>query len=55
MKFIETGLPGAFVIEQEPRGDERGFFARAFCVKELAQAGLNSAIVQINKLISCFF
>lgn len=52
MKFQATGLSGAFVIEQEPRGDERGFFARAFCVKELAQAGLNPAIVQINNSLS---
>ena len=28
MKFTETGLDGAFVIEIEPRLDERGFFAR---------------------------
>jgi dTDP-4-dehydrorhamnose 3,5-epimerase len=52
MKFIKTELPGAFVIELEPRGDDRGFFARAFCVKELAQAGLNSALAQINNSFS---
>jgi dTDP-4-dehydrorhamnose 3,5-epimerase len=52
MKFKETHLKGAFVIEIEPRGDERGFFARAFCKRELAQAGLNAEIVQINNSLS---
>jgi dTDP-4-dehydrorhamnose 3,5-epimerase len=52
MKFKETHLKGAFVIEMEPRADERGFFARAFCKRELAQAGLNGEIVQINNSLS---
>jgi dTDP-4-dehydrorhamnose 3,5-epimerase len=48
MKFTQTPLPGAYVIELEKRGDERGFFARFFCRREFADIGLNSAIVQIN-------
>ena len=52
MKFKETPLKGSFVIEIEPRGDERGFFARAFCKRELAEAGLNPEIVQINNSLS---
>ena len=52
MKFMETPLKGAFVIEIEPRGDERGFFARAFCQRELTAAGLNPKIVQINNSLS---
>ena len=31
MKFIETLLKDVFVIELEKRGDDRGFFARAYC------------------------
>lgn len=52
MKFMETPLKGAFIIEIEPRGDERGFFARAFCQRELTAAGLNPEIVQINNSFS---
>jgi len=52
MKFTETPLRGAFVIELEKRGDERGFFARSFCEREFQQHGLNSHIVQINNSFS---
>ncbi len=52
MKFIPTPLTGAFVIELEERGDERGFFARAFCIKEFESNGLNQSIVQINNSLS---
>ena len=48
MKFIETPLQGAFVIELEPHQDERGFFARTFCAAEFATHGLNSRVVQCN-------
>lgn len=48
MKMLPTPIVGAFVIEQEPRGDERGFFARAFCQQELEAAGLETSVVQIN-------
>lgn len=52
MKFIPTGLEGAYTIELEKREDERGFFARAFCVNEYKAAGLDPAIVQINNSLS---
>lgn len=48
MIFKETRLKGAFVIELEPIGDERGFFARSFCVKEFERHGLNPHIAQCN-------
>ncbi len=48
MKFHPTSLPGAFVIEQTPFTDERGWFARAFCEKELASAGISERFVQMN-------
>jgi dTDP-4-dehydrorhamnose 3,5-epimerase len=46
--FTELALPGAFVIELEPRADERGFFARAFCVDEFRAHGLETDIRQAN-------
>jgi len=52
MKFIATPLLGAFLIEIEPRGDERGFFARFFCEREFADAGLETRFVQINNSLT---
>jgi dTDP-4-dehydrorhamnose 3,5-epimerase len=48
MKFIETRLQGAYIIEPEPRTDNRGFFARAFCQNEYTAHGLNPNIAQCN-------
>ena len=52
MKFTETPLQGAFVIELERRGDDRGWFARYFCEQEYAQHQLCSKIVQANNSYS---
>lgn len=48
MIFHPTPLEGAFLIEPEKRGDERGFFARVFCVNEFKENGLDANVVQIN-------
>jgi dTDP-4-dehydrorhamnose 3,5-epimerase len=48
MIFHETKLRGAFVIELERRGDERGFCARAFCMHEFEAHGLKPVIAQAN-------
>ena len=48
MKFVETELKGAFVVEPDRLVDERGFFARTWCRKEFEQNGLNSNVVQCN-------
>ena len=48
MIFRETALKGAFVIEPELKEDERGFFARAWCQRELAAHGLNPNLAQAN-------
>jgi dTDP-4-dehydrorhamnose 3,5-epimerase len=48
MIFRETELSGVFVIDLEPREDERGFFARAWCQKEFEANGLSSRLVQCN-------
>ncbi|HXH38961.1 MAG TPA: dTDP-4-dehydrorhamnose 3,5-epimerase [Thermoanaerobaculia bacterium] len=48
MRFTETRIPGAFVIDPEPRVDERGFFARVFCAREFAEHGLSESFVQMN-------
>ncbi len=48
MKFIETGLQGAFLIDLEPQHDHRGFFARSFCQEEFTAHGLLPPMVQAN-------
>ena len=52
MIFVETPIPGAFLIELEKRGDERGFFARAFCENEFTAHGLAPRFVQVNNSLS---
>ncbi|MEE3719732.1 dTDP-4-dehydrorhamnose 3,5-epimerase [Tumidithrix elongata RA019] len=48
MKFTETKLNGAYVIDIEPIEDERGFFARSWCQHEFVERGLNPNLVQCN-------
>lgn len=48
MIFTETPLDGAFVIDLEPKPDQRGFFARAWCQDEVEKQGLLARIVQCN-------
>jgi dTDP-4-dehydrorhamnose 3,5-epimerase len=48
MLFTETILKGAYLIEPEKLEDERGFFARSFCVREFEKHGLNPRLVQCN-------
>jgi dTDP-4-dehydrorhamnose 3,5-epimerase len=46
MIFTPTRLEGAWLIELEPRHDERGFFARTWCRRELAEHGLDPDVAQ---------
>jgi len=48
MKFNPTGLEGAYTIDLEKRGDERGFFARVFCENEFGELNLSKHFVQVN-------
>jgi dTDP-4-dehydrorhamnose 3,5-epimerase len=48
MIFKETKLKGAYIIELEPIEDNRGYFARSFCVKEFEKHGIMMNIVQCN-------
>ena len=48
MIFSPTELPGVFLIELEMRTDDRGSFARSFCVDEFASAGIEFEVVQAN-------
>jgi len=48
VKFIETKIEGAFILEPDTREDHRGTFARTWCKKECAAQGLNGDFVQFN-------
>jgi dTDP-4-dehydrorhamnose 3,5-epimerase len=52
MKFTPTGLDGAWIVDIEPRGDARGFFARTWCQREAAAVGLHPKWVQANTSLS---
>lgn len=54
MIFKPTPLPGAYVIELEKRGDDRGFFARVFCEREFGAHDLVTHFVQANNSLSPF-
>lgn len=46
MRFNESPLRGAFLLELERKEDARGYFARTFCTDEFGAHGLNPRIVQ---------
>jgi|SRR5713101_1116342 len=48
MRFTETNVKGAYLIDLERHDDNRGFFARSWCAKEFGALGLNFGAVQIN-------
>jgi len=48
MRFSPAAIPGAWRISLEPHADARGFFARTFCEREFAAAGLVPRFVQCN-------
>jgi dTDP-4-dehydrorhamnose 3,5-epimerase len=52
MLFTETPLSGAYLIDLKKLGDERGFFARAFCENEFGEHGLIKHFCQVNNSLS---
>lgn len=52
MRFLPTPLDGAYLIELDKRGDHRGFFARFFCEREFAEAGLETRFPQVNNSLT---
>jgi dTDP-4-dehydrorhamnose 3,5-epimerase len=48
MRFEPTAIPEVVIVDLEEHGDERGFFARAWCEREFEDAGLNPRLVQVN-------
>ena len=52
MIFNQLPLQGAYTIDLEKKEDERGYFARLFCLEEFENQGLNTSIVQMNCTLS---
>ena len=48
MIFTETNIEGSWVIDLNRLGDERGFFARAWCREEFASRGITADLSQAN-------
>jgi dTDP-4-dehydrorhamnose 3,5-epimerase len=48
VRLDPTPLAGAFVVEQERRADERGYFARTFDAEVFAAAGGDGRVAQCN-------
>jgi len=48
VRFEETPLSGAWVVELDRIGDERGYFARTFDRNEWRARGMDPAVVQCN-------
>lgn len=48
MKISPLQIAGAFLLEMQPTIDDRGSFARQFCNRELAAAGISFEIKQCN-------
>jgi dTDP-4-dehydrorhamnose 3,5-epimerase len=52
MRFLETSFDGAWLTEPEPIRDERGYFARTFCVRDFEERGLEARFVQHSRSFS---
>ena len=52
MKFEPIPLPGAWAISLEPHEDDRGYYARSYCRRELEAHGIDPTMVQMNTVFS---
>lgn len=52
MKFIETKIKDLYVIELEPKIDDRGYLMRIFCEEELKKINVNFKIVQASQTLT---
>lgn len=52
MIFHSTPIPDAYLICPEPHADDRGRFARLWCLDELRAQGLDVAFVQANASVT---
>ena len=48
MRFVQSSIAGAWLIEPEPHTDDRGRFMRAWCRREFSEHGIDFMPVQAN-------
>jgi dTDP-4-dehydrorhamnose 3,5-epimerase len=48
MRFTESKIPGAWIIDITPIPDHRGFFAMTWLPEQLRDRGMNPALAQCN-------
>lgn len=48
MRFAETEISGAWVIDPNPHEDNRGRFMRAWCAREFLEHGIEFSPIQAN-------
>jgi dTDP-4-dehydrorhamnose 3,5-epimerase len=48
MRITATRIGGVFLLDVEPRSDERGSFSRIWCRHEIAEAGLVTDVAQAS-------
>ena len=48
MRFVSTTLPGVMILEPERHQDERGYFSRTWCARELGERGLDPSLSQCS-------
>lgn len=52
MIFTPASLAGSYIIDLEPREDERGWFARYYCKNEFQKIGHTKEWVQMNHSVT---
>lgn len=52
MRFTQTEISGAWLIDPTPHEDNRGRFFRAWCVHEFTEHGINFVPAQANMALS---
>lgn len=52
MELQKLDIHGAYVVNQERKQDDRGYFSRLFCINTLQKHGIYFPISQINKSLT---
>ena len=52
MIFTKTKIAGIYIVDPEPKVDERGYFERVYCINEFSNQGIDFKIVQVNQALT---
>jgi dTDP-4-dehydrorhamnose 3,5-epimerase len=52
VRYLPTPVEGCRIVEIEPHGDDRGYFARAWCADEQRAQSLEASVAQVNMSLS---